>query len=78
MNSMPRSRNRAGAQGELGPRHIEREMLHATTFPWRMPPGVLPGLVGEHGEQAAIAWVKVQVIFIRGSGAREGRRQQVF
>src|SRR5215813_2346006 len=40
-------------------------MLHATNFPWRMPPGVLPGLVGEHGEQAAIARVKVQVILIR-------------
>src|SRR6516165_5300780 len=52
-------------QGERSPRHIERQMLHATNFPRRMPPGVLPGLVGEHGEQAAIARVKVQVILSR-------------
>src|SRR6516165_4029747 len=52
-------------QGERSPRHIERQMLHATNFPWRVPPRVLPGLVGEYGEQAAIARVKVQVILSR-------------
>src|SRR5215469_16140124 len=40
-------------------------MLHATNFPWSVPPSVLPALVREHGKETAIAWVKVQVILIR-------------
>ena len=51
-------------QGERCPGHIERQMLHATNLPWSLPSGVLPGFVGEHGEQASIAGVKVQVILI--------------
>src|SRR5215475_2051387 len=46
-------------QGERSPRHIERQMLYATDFPWGVPPGISPGLVRKHGEQAAIARVKV-------------------
>ena len=64
MKSMPRSRSRAGAC-----RNVARDTLKAMCsthldFSRRLPPGILARLVGEHGEQPAVAGIEVEVVLI--------------
>src|SRR6185312_8304243 len=71
-----------GSKTESGARDIQGEVLHAPDLARRGTPRVDSRLVGEDGQQAAIARIEVQVILVRLAQIRlledEGHPQRAF
>ena len=49
---------------ESGPRHVEGDVLDATDLARRVTPRVLARLVGEDGQQPAVAWIEIEVVLV--------------
>ena len=61
---MPALAQARGRLLERRPRHVERDVLDAADLARRVTPGVLARLVGEDGQQAAVAGIEVQMVLV--------------
>ena len=52
------------SEREGGARHAEREMVHASDFPWRRPFCVDARLIREHRQQPPVPRIEIQMILI--------------